>query len=203
MNQKGDLTLVKGVQAFFHELVSEAIGEKQIAVRPETEVYLVNLLNQFVSTDRLYLRDAFGNYREEPLAILLKEALEFPNLEKQKLMFRHLGDVSLYVAGFFQESLNRKLVDVDYYIGVGGVAYDQVASRVGEHVMQLLYKELSSKFAHFVDVFAEVSDKTTPKTEKNILRLYEVWLSTKSKRAAKALKEMGIIPNPNLKKDVQ
>ena len=30
--------------------------------------------------------------------------------------FRRLGDVALFVAGFFTESLSRSLVDVDYYV---------------------------------------------------------------------------------------
>ncbi len=195
--------MVSQPQAFFYELVTSAIDQQNIAIRPETEAYLVNLLNQFVSTDRLYLRDAKGNYREEPLAVLLKEALELPRSEEQKLMFRHLGDVSLYMAGFFQDSLNRKPVDVDYYIDLGGVAYQQVAARVEEKFLQLLYEELSIKFGNFVEVLAEISEKTTPKTEKNLLRIYEIWLKTKSERAAKALQEAGIIPDQNLKKNIQ
>jgi hypothetical protein len=54
-----------------------------------------------------------------------------------------------------------------------------------------------------VDVLAEISDKTSPKAEKDILRLYELWIKTRSGRAAKALQEAGIVPNKTLKKDWQ
>ncbi len=203
MSDKSNLKLVTQPQAFFHELVSEALGHQQVKTQPETEMYLVNLLNQFMTTDKLYPRDAEGHTREEPLALMVKEALEQPKSENQRVLFRQVGDVSLYMAGFFQESLSRKLVDVDYYIDMGGTAYSHVAARVDEAVFRSLYSELSEKFASLVDVLAEVSDKTTPKNEKDLLRLYEVWVRTKSERAAKALQAAGILPNDSVKKGWQ
>lgn len=203
MGENSNLTLVVQPQAYFRELVVEALGHQNVTIRPESEFYLVNLLNQFMTTDRLYRRDAEGNAREEPLAFMVKEALEQPQAEAQRALFRQVGDVSLYVAGFFQDSLNRKLVDVDYYIDIGGTAYQQVAIRVEEEAMRLLYQELAEKFSSFVEVLAEVSDKTTQKSEKDLLRMYELWVRTRSERAAKALQEAGIIPNDTLKKDWQ
>jgi hypothetical protein len=188
------LTLVVQPQAYFHELVTGALGKQHLNVQPETEFYLVNLLNQFMAADRL---------REEPLALMVKEALEAPSSENQKQLFRQVGDESLYVAGFFQDSLNRKLVDIDYYIEMGGTAYRQVAARVEENPQRSLYEELANKFASFVEVLADVSDRTTPRNEKDLLRLYEVWVTTRSERAAKALQEAGILPNEQIKKDWQ
>lgn len=199
-----NLTLVAQPQDFFRELVTEALGQQHVRTRPETEFYLVNLLNQFIKTDRLYGQSQDGTMREEPLAFMVKEAIEEPKPQAQAALFRRIGDVSLYTAGFFQESLNRKLVDVDYYIDVGHTAYSNVASRAEEDVMKIIYEELSAKFAAFVDVLAAVSDKTTPKSEKDLLRLYELWVRTGSDRAAKALQDAGIIPNKTaVKKDWQ
>jgi hypothetical protein len=69
--------------------------------------------------------------------------------------------------------------------------------------MRPVYEELATKFASFIEVLAEVSDKTTPRTEKDLLRLYELWVRTRSERAAKALQEAGILPNETVKKDWQ
>jgi hypothetical protein len=203
MVPKVELTLVSQPQDFFRELVTDALGRRQVAVQPETEFYLVNLLNQFITTDRLYATDEQGAMREEPLALMLKDALEQSQPQAQSQMFRHIGDVSLYVAGYFQDSLNRKVVDVDYYIEVGGRAYNLVASRADETLRRSLYGELAEKFGKLIDVLAEVSDRTTPRTEKDLLRLYELWVRTRSDRAAKALKEAGILPNETIKKDYQ
>ncbi len=203
MRGKPPLTLVSQPQDYFRELVIEALGKQKVSTKPETEFYLVNLLNQFMTTDRLYSRGPEGEVRDEPLAVLLKEALEQPQPKAQSILFRHIGDVSLYVAGFFQDSLNRKLVDIEYYIDMGGTAYQQVASRAEEEILRSLYLELAQKFGDLVEVLAQVSDKTAPRTEKDILRMYELWMRTRSERAAKALQEAGILPNETLKKDWQ
>ncbi len=187
------LTLVTQPQAYFKDLISEALVTTRVSPRPETEFYLVNLLNQFMSANRL---------TEEPLALMVKEALE-AEAATQNAMFRQIGDVSLYVAGFFQDSLNRKLVDVDYYIEMGGSAYQRVATHTPEQTLRELYSELAHKFGAFVEVLAKVSDKTSTRTEKDILRMYELWIRTKSERAAKALQDAGILPNDTVKKDWQ
>ncbi len=191
---KTNLKLVTQPQDFFRELVTDALGRNQVRTRPETEFYLVNLLNQFVSAEKL---------TQEPLALLVKDAIERPEVHEQQARFRHVGDLSLYVAGFFQDSLNRKLVDVDYYIGMGGTAYQHAAARSAEQTLRGVFHELAERFSTFVDVLADVSEKTTPRTEKDLLRLYEVWVTTRSERAAKALQEAGILPNDTVKKDWQ
>lgn len=203
MSNKPHLTLVAQAQAFFHELITRVLDQQKLTTQPETEVYLVNLLNQFMSTEKLYVRNSEGMMRDEPLALLVKEALEAREPHAQSALFRHVGDISLYTAGFFQDSLNRKSVDVDYYIDMGGTAYQQAAFRVDEDIMKAVYQELSEKFGAFVDVLAEVSDKTSFRTEKDLLRIYELWVRTRSERAAKALQEAGIFPNNTIKKDLQ
>lgn len=203
MSSKPSLTLVSHPQDYFRELILEALNKQKLATQPETEFYLVNLLNQFMTTDRLYARSPEGEVRDEPLALLVKEALEQPQVSIQKELFRHIGDVSLYTAGFFQDSLNRKLVDVDYYIDMGGAAYKHAAVRADESIMKALYQELAEKFGSFVDVLARISDKTAGKSEKDILRIYELWVRTRSERAAKALQEAGILPNETIGKEWQ
>ncbi|MBC7690387.1 MAG: hypothetical protein H7222_01345 [Methylotenera sp.] len=197
------LTLVTQPQAYFHELVQEALGHHQLKPQPETEMYLVNLLNQFMTTDRLYARDSEGHLKEEPLAFMVRDALEQDRPEAQRILLRQVGDVSLYTAGFFQDSLNRKFVDLDYYIDMGGTAYKQVAARAEEQVLRSLYEELAHKFASFVEVLAAVSDRTAQKSEKDLLRMYELWIRTKSERAAKALQAAGILPTDSTNKKWQ
>lgn len=200
---KSSLALVSNPQDFFRELLTEAMNQHKVRAIPETEVYLVNLLDRFMVTDQLYTVDSEGHHREEPLALMLKDALEQQRNEQKKNLFRHIGDVSLYKAGFFQDSLFRKLVDVEYYIGMGEQAYQQVASNVDEIVMRAIFEELSAKFSSFVEVLAHVSEKTVTKDEKSLLRLYELWLKTGSERAAKVLQDAGIVPNHTIKKSVQ
>jgi hypothetical protein len=209
MERKPSLTLVAQPQEFFRELVTVAIERRKVETKPETEFYLVNLLNQFMTTDRLYARDADGQMKDEPLAFLWKDALEEPNREHQRAVFRQVGDVSLYMAGFFQESLSRRLVDVDYYIELGARAYSHVAARADESIHRSLYGELSEKFGSFVDVLADAREQTlvgSPEKETDLLRCYELWVKTGSERAAEKLRAAGMIlpvPSVGTKKGVQ
>lgn len=197
---KSALQLIARPEEFFYELVRDAVSSQGLRIRPETEFYLVQLMNRFMTTETLYSRDGQGQCREEPLALMVKDALEQPAPEAQRSIFRHVGDFSLYVAGYFQDSLSRRAVDVDYYIGMGGAAYSAVASREADIARQKLFGELSEKFGRFVDVLARISEKTQPRTETDLLRTYEVWVRTGSEKAARALQEAGIVANDTTRK---
>jgi hypothetical protein len=197
------LKLVAQPQEYFYELLDGAFSKRSFKPTAETSFYLVNLLNQFMTTDALYSRDADGRHREDALALLVKEANEIPADDAKRALYRQVGDLSLYRAGFFQESLNRKLVDVDYYIDMGGHAYREAASRHEERGLRIVFEELAQRFGKFVDVLADVSDVTMSKSERNLLRLYDNWIKTKSERAERLLNEAGIIPNATTKKSIQ
>ena len=54
---------------------------------------------------------------------MLSEALEAPSARLRNRGLQRLGDVSLFIAGFFAQSFARKLIDIDYHIAMGGRAY--------------------------------------------------------------------------------
>jgi len=192
-SKKPRVTLVTDTDCFFKELLSSALQNQSIDALPETEVYLVKLLSHFISSENLFARDSSGNFRAEPLALMLKEAIEEQRQENQRLLFRQVGDVSLYTAGFFQESLDRKPVGVNYYIGIGGGAYSEVAVRHTSPANQV-YMELSERFSEFVDVLAEVGEATGNRSDVDLIRAYERWLETESAHALKTLQKAGITP---------
>src|SRR6185436_7058148 len=87
---------------------------------------------------------------------------------------KEVGDTSLYVAGFFAESLDRSLVDVDYYVGLGTSAYGQLAGRLGGNLTQV-YAELADRFPRFVDVLAEIR-RRVDFAGADVVKLYEQYL---------------------------
>ena len=111
---------------------------------------------------------------------------------------KRLGDFALFIGGLFSDSLNRRMVDVDYYIGMGGAAYGslhEALQRDPDHLSPCeLFEELEAKFALLVDVFAEVSESSGLKSNTDLLRTYEIWLRTGSDRARKQLMRSGIHP---------
>src|SRR5207302_10646421 len=144
------------------------------------------------ATEALYLEAEDGTWQQKPLAFLLKEALEEAGPARLRLL-RRLGDTSLFVSGFFPDSLARRssLVDVDYYIAMGGRAYDALARQALE---RSLWTDLSSRFRLLVDLLNEVSERTLASTNLGLVRRYERWLKTGSERLASLLVKQGVVP---------
>jgi hypothetical protein len=55
-----------------------------------------------------------------------------------------------------------------------------------------IFDELSHKFAEFVAALAHVSDAAALHSNSDILKLYDLWLRTGSRRAESRLHELGI-----------
>lgn len=185
------------LREYFKDLLSGAMTSQRAPLGELTEFYLVDLLARFTEADALYARRPDGTLDEEPLAFLLRKALE-GDREQRVSALRKLGDNSLYVAGFFGDSLGRRLVDVDYYISMGGAAYGSLASLTRDGpsggAFVGLYDELGQKFNTIVDLFAEISERVAVTTNKGVLRLYERWVKTGSERLTRLLAEQGVIP---------
>jgi hypothetical protein len=88
-------------------------------------------------------------------------------------------------------------VDVDYYMQLGECAYSSLA-RQGDAALGEVFDELSARFPAFVDVLGEVSEQTALASNMDLLRLYEKWLRTKSRRSGDLLVARGIVPNASI-----
>ena len=192
---------VANLQEFFKDSVADAMEKQGVAADDHTAYYVVNLLTLFARSEKLYDRRTDGP-GPPPLALLLAEAAAEPDAQTRNVVLQRVGDTSLFVAGFFQDAFARKLVDVDYYIEVGGAAYGSLSSSVRGTVRGRafggVFAELAAKFRAFVDVLAEIRDSARATDDHDILRLYEVWLKTGSLRAARVLRTLGIDPSPSL-----
>jgi|SRR3990167_8029615 len=187
------ITTHKNTAEFFKELVDTAIDHQDIDTDETVAFYLVNLLSEYVEIDKSFPEEA----SDEPLIMLLESAINSEYNERIR-KFKQVGDFSLFVSGFFSDSLKKKLIDIDYYIVIGGRAYSNLAyitKRYGNgELFSELFSELSERFKEFIDVIAEVSDKASINTNSDLLRIYERWLKTNSDRDAQLLKEKGVIP---------
>jgi hypothetical protein len=61
-----------------------------------------------------------------------------------------------------------------------------------------VFSELARKFVGFMDVLADVSERTALSSSADVLRLYEKWLRTGSTRDGQRLVERGIVPNSSI-----
>ncbi len=179
--------------SFFYDRVTEARRLHGTEVEEGTEFYLVNLLTDYVRTRRLV---EVGGERvdDRPLAIRL---LECRAGERPKDRFAHLkqlADSTLYVLGFFSESLRRGPVDLAYYAGMGKSAYRDLSvlapTRSGERG-DPVFGELASKFGDVVELLSTVREGAPEHSD--VLALYERWLATGDERAEARLRAIGAL----------
>jgi hypothetical protein len=189
---------VANLREFFHDALHGALERQHLAVEDQTEHYVVNLLTLFARSEALYEQTPEGA-RMKPLVVMLTEALEAPNTADRHRGLQRLGDVSLFIAGFFAQSFARKLIDIDYHIAMGGRAYSTLAdalARTRSRVLGQVFAELAEKFQPMVDALNDISETAYTHTDRDILRLYEIWMKTGSKRSFEILKRLGVNPTP-------
>jgi len=191
------LVAVTNLREFFHDSVQTALRKQHVAVDDHTEHYVVNVLTMFARSEELYESTPEG-IRLKPLARMLADACAAPSSQQRDETLRRLGDVSLFVAGFFAQSFARKLVDIDYHIAMGGRAYgtlaDNLRGSIRGQAFAAVFLELAQKFQRLVDVLNEVAEMAHTHTDKDILRLYEIWMKTGSPRAFAILQRLGVAP---------
>lgn len=198
--ESGRVIPVSDLRDYFRETVHSAISNQELTIDDHASHYVVNLLTLFSRSDALY-EDRGDYFGLPPLAILMSDANAAERDEIRTAALQRLGDIALFVAGFFADSLSEKLVDLDYYIGMGGGAYRSLAEEIRGtargRAMGRVFAELSVNFQSLVDVLNEVSDATQSATDRDIVRLYAVWQKTGSPRAARLLKQLDVVPIGN------
>jgi hypothetical protein len=191
------LVAVTNLREFFHDSVQAALRKQRVDVDDHTEHYVVNILTMFARSEELYDNTSEG-VRLKPLAHMLADAAEAPSAQQRDEALRRLGDVSLFVAGFFAQSFARKLIDIDYHIAMGGRAYgtlaDNLRGTMRGQAFAAVFLELAQKFQRLVDVLNDVAEMAHTHTDRDILRLYEIWLKTGSPRAFAILQRLGVAP---------
>jgi hypothetical protein len=193
-----ELQTVADVREFFRGALQHALEHQHLQVRDHTEHYIVNLLAMFSHTDALF-EPGSGRTQLKPLALLLAEAADAPDDRQRFRTLQRLGDVALFVAGFLAGGLARRPVDVDYHIAMGGRAYGTLAQATchgPQRVLGDVFAELEDKFQPLVDALNEIGEGADRSSPRDVLRLYELWHKTGSKRAHRLLLKLGIRPVP-------
>ena len=182
------MDLARNVEGFFHDEVDRAFRDEGLQPGTLVEHYIVQLLAGY----------AAQKIEDTPLALRMAAAVDAPPRERRRYL-REIGDTSLYVSGFWGESLDSGPVDVDYYIGMGGAAYGELARGgagwTGDPYGDV-FGELALNFVRFVGALALVSRRVAvPASNQDIVRLYRRWQRTHSLDAAARLAAMGVVPN--------
>jgi hypothetical protein len=200
MGEKGNhdrVVPVPNLLDYFRTSIEIVISEQGVEVEPHATHYVVNLLTLFSRSEELYDDDG-ETFGLKPLALMLADAADAPSPAARNCTLQRIGDVALFISGFFADSLSNHAVDLDYYIHMGGSAYGSLSEEVRGtfrgKAFAKTYSELSAKFQVLVDVLNEMRDRERQESDVDVLRAYNVWRKTGSKRAENLLRQQGVVP---------
>lgn len=178
--------IITNYSEFFKEAVRDAFLSRKIQTPPFAETYMVNLLEHYVVAEHFY-------EKQGTLAETLLTAVQSEHSTKVELLKR-LADRTLYTCGFFSDSFERKLIDVDYCVDMAGTAYSLLAQNTREEVLAEVYDIYSKRFSEFVEALNYISEKSQIQSSSNVLRIYDRYLKTGSDLAREKLTDLGIVP---------
>ena len=175
---------------YFQNILDQAESALKKNMLPAIRDYLVDILEFHSDT-----RNVFPN-KEVTLAEAWLRAQNSEEVQEKMERLKLLGDRSLYISGYFGDSLQRKLVDIDYYMQMGVLAFEELAtlSRVETYIH--VYSLLAKRFTDWVEVLAFVASQSDLHSDTGLLRLYERYLKTGSDMAYQRLVERGVVTLP-------
>ena len=151
--------------------------------------YLGTLLERFGRSEELF------SYQDEqmtlrPLALLYSDAIEADNTRERCLMLQQLGDMALFLGALFPDRFTRHGILQDYFVGMGGSAYDYLAdnARSNRHI----FAELANTFTRMLEMVANACSRKQRLTTEEVLLLYQRWLNTGNPVIEKQLQALGI-----------
>ena len=181
------MDVTHSLEAFFQGEVNRACRDEGFEADGLTQHYLVHLLAAYAAQP----------IEDHPLGPQLMQAIGAPARER-RVALKTIGDTSLFLSGFWGDSLGGKLVDVDYYIDMGGIAYGELARAslgTATEPYAAVFEQLAAHFMRFVEVLMTISKRTArARNDRDVVRIYERWLRTRSGWAARRLAEAGVMP---------
>ncbi len=174
---------------YFRERLQDCAGVLASRPKEDTLWYLGSVLARLGDSRQLFSYDQ-GELGLRPLALLYKDAHEASARHQRCLILRQLGDQALFVGGLFAECYARKGLMRDYFIGMGGSAYDYLAEHAESH--RQVFAELAQGFHTFLDLIGSACERKRAQTPDEVLALYQQWRATGNPRLARQLRAWGI-----------
>jgi hypothetical protein len=118
------IILSTNLKGFFFDSLYE-LNKKSLCPVPEPVIYYSSdVLNKFALSEDFF-EISEGKVREKILGMKLLEATQFSR-DDQKKIYKEVGDMSLMICGYFSESVNKKIIDTNYYSQIGKMAFSHL-----------------------------------------------------------------------------
>lgn len=171
---------------------------RQLAPPPHEDTlwYTATMLARFGDSDQLFSYD-HGEVSIRPLALLYKDAHETGDLRQRCLILRQLGDTALFLGALFPEKFERRGILRDYFVGMGGGAYDYLSENARQN--RHIFSELAAMFTRMLDLVARACARQRLFDAADVLNLYQRWRQSRDPRLAGQLRALGInLPESDL-----
>lgn len=185
MSQNDQLILDLSLKDLFWPILSEVKKEHKLPLGCETESYLLNILVTYSLSSALYLKPE----KEPMLTERYLKALSLKEESKKHSLLKTLADSTLFKAGFFGESLKRKIIGLGFYKDIGQAAYLSLYSSTGSN----LYADMHQSFSLYVDLLDLMGRKLGLKsTETDLISLLDRFSKAKSNLTEIEIQKAGL-----------
>jgi hypothetical protein len=141
--------------ALWYEAVHEAETNSHIALKSDTESYLVYLLMRYTTHRELV---------KETVASKFLQGMQCPD-NLRKFVLQKVGDQCLLISGLFPALAEKRHVQVRYFIDMGQIAYDVISKRNND-----IFSLLSKQFLPMIGVL-----RSFRPDEKLPLSIRQIW----------------------------
>jgi len=140
-----DLSIENNLEGFFYESLSELNKKSTYPLSEPFIIYTSEVMGRFGFSEAFFeVND--GKVKEKILGKKLLESSQLPIGQRKKTL-REIGDLSMFICGYFAESLNNKLIDVSFYQSLGKSAYNQLDGYIPDYLeVPSFYENLSQIF---------------------------------------------------------
>lgn len=182
-------TFERHLADYFRERLLDIASNLVPAPHDDTLWYTSHMLARFGNSRHLFTYDE-GRVTIRPLALLYKDAHETTDEQTRCLLLRQLGDLALFMGALFPENYARRGIRKDYFVGMGGGAYDYLAENAlrNRHV----FLELATTFTRMLELIARACSKENAFDSRDIINLYQRWQQSGDPILAEQLKALGV-----------
>lgn len=154
-----DFVLESSLQSYFYTQLQE-FNEKSVEPLPNEAIYYSSLVMDRFGDSGNYFEIIEGKVRDKILGIKLLESSNM-NKEERKRTLKDIGDTALIICGFFSDSLNKKIIDTNYYQELGQTAYRRLNTVIPTaYDVPSFFDQISMRFSRLTTVMSLVSAKT-------------------------------------------
>jgi hypothetical protein len=147
-------------EEYFTEAVKESAAKNKIQMEPEDQVYLTHILVKYIPSISFHRPIQEDSLSAPPttFAEIYLTALGSDEPRKKELL-QIVGDKSLYLIGYFPESISKKPVNESYYASIGSAAYRNLHALSRNKGLSGLYRRFAGRFMDFANILKQIKKK--------------------------------------------